>query len=458
MFLRRGTRSTMTGAMTSTSRNVLSFLVTPSVGGEYPYNVNVSVLSADQVALVQRVQTAYSVQMSGRNYASIPRDYTQFVELMGSLSEINVNDSSLKLLIRIVQDALQGASNLTLLYENVIYNEIQILTLERRITEILSDKNVKRVIGDCIRGDLTTVRHFKLSPILSYYVHLYGVPAFGVGFDGDKLRFLANIVGLGIVLPKTPAVITAFDPAQALTLLMDVRELNTRLGIVKDELNHQVLRTTYNPNEDRHVLDAIAIDAENFFQLVAVDPSGTSVGAFVDLPLDFQAFVSAFAKSFPPLAPLFPPGYAFDASATTLLFTPTPRIQGGGLFTNSQSGKLVLDNVAAKLRAAVETNPFQNRSRSALEGTASYELDETHYGVRDGFIAGDRIHLDKGLSITVGLRYLDPSANTLSNVVLSKTYGPVPILLRLVDRPLAKFSEPTPFKGDYIAPFAPFVV
>jgi hypothetical protein len=449
----------MTGIMTNASRNVLSFLVTPSVRGEYPYNVNVSVLSVEQISLVKRIHTTYTVQMAGRNYASIPRDYTQFVELMSSLSEINVNDSSLKLLIRIVQDALQGASNLAALYENVVYNEIQILTLERRITDILSDKNVKKVIGDTVEGDFSAVRQFKLSPIISYYIHLYGIPAFGVGFDRDKLRFLTNIVGLGVYIPETTAVIPAFDPTQAISLVMDVRELNSRLGIVKDELNNQILRTTYKSKEDRHEVDAITMNATDFFGAVAVDPSGTAVGTFIDIPADFQAFVTAFSREYSPIGPLFSQGYTFDADAVSVMLTLTPTVQGGGITTVAHHGELIIDNIASNLRSVIKTNLFNNRTRIATtEGTAGDEFDSTNYGVRDGFIAGDMIHLSKGVSITIGLRYFHPFSKTVGSVLLKKTYESVPILLRLINKPLTKFSESTPFNGEYIAPFAPFVV
>ena len=66
--------------------------------------------------------------------------------------------------------------------------------LNKKNDDILSGKNEVKAIGGCTSGKLSISKTFKLSPIYSYYIHLYGMPAYGVGFDATKLSLLSSIM------------------------------------------------------------------------------------------------------------------------------------------------------------------------------------------------------------------------------------------------------------------------
>ena len=43
-------------------------------------------------------------------------------------------------------------------------------------------------------GEFVITKTFKLAAVYSYYIILYGLPAFGVGFDTTKLTLLVDIL------------------------------------------------------------------------------------------------------------------------------------------------------------------------------------------------------------------------------------------------------------------------
>jgi hypothetical protein len=67
------------------------------------------------------------------------------------------------------------------------------------VNDILSNKNEKFVEVATATGQLTIVKTFKLAAVFNYYIIIYGMPAYGVGFDPTKINFLVTILeGLGV--------------------------------------------------------------------------------------------------------------------------------------------------------------------------------------------------------------------------------------------------------------------
>ena len=62
-----------------------------------------------------------------------------------------------------------------------------------KIDDILSGKNEVSALGD-VQGEISISKTFKLAPLYSYYIYLYGMPAYGVGFDASKLSLLVSIL------------------------------------------------------------------------------------------------------------------------------------------------------------------------------------------------------------------------------------------------------------------------
>lgn len=146
-----------------------------------------------QINTLNTVHQNYSLLLSEKKYEQIPSNYVTFLKLLNSLKSINVlYDSVLSLLIRIAENALTGSMNVNTIYTSYAYNEIKIALLNKRIEEILSNKNVIHTISST-SSTIVATKTMKLSPVYSYYVYLYGCPAYGVGFDPSRLAFVQSL-------------------------------------------------------------------------------------------------------------------------------------------------------------------------------------------------------------------------------------------------------------------------
>ena len=168
-------------------------------GGDAIFNIKSCIpLSEGQHNIVQQIHDMYSVMLASRSYDKIPSNYEQFMDLIVDLKTIPISNSTLTLLLNIVEKTLIGCMNVVSIYENSMYNELQILLLNNQIDDILNNKNNKNVVADkdAISGQFTVQQTFKLSKFYSYYIYLYGLPDFGVGFDPKKLLFLKKSLEL----------------------------------------------------------------------------------------------------------------------------------------------------------------------------------------------------------------------------------------------------------------------
>lgn len=149
-------------------------------------------ITPNQVAALQKVYDLYAVILAQKQYEKLPKNYIQYTDLLAQLKGIQVNDPQLQLLIEVAENSLVGSVNVGALYTNYAYNEIKVALLNKRIKEILSDKNSKQTASN-VSGQFTATQMFTLSPIFSYYIYLYGVPEFGVGFDPVKMAFVRSL-------------------------------------------------------------------------------------------------------------------------------------------------------------------------------------------------------------------------------------------------------------------------
>ena len=148
-------------------------------------------LTLPQFNALRTVYTSYSSMLSSKKYEQIPQSITQYMALVKVIKTIDIADPIFFLLISIVSNILLGSTFANKLYASYAYNEIAIITLNKRIEEILS--NVNNVQTSTGTGQFQVTQFVKLSPIYSYYVHLYGMPEFGIGFDPNKLAFLKTL-------------------------------------------------------------------------------------------------------------------------------------------------------------------------------------------------------------------------------------------------------------------------
>jgi len=153
---------------------------------------------------INTIDTQYTSRMANRQYADIPTDLNQSLVLhdeVGKQYDAATNNN-LRTLLQITLDGLNGSINGYALYTQHLSMSIKNSILEKRIEEILSGKNEKDVIADTC-GGFGLTKTFTLAPLFSYYIAAFGMPAFGVGFDKDKLSLILQILVSAGIDPYT---------------------------------------------------------------------------------------------------------------------------------------------------------------------------------------------------------------------------------------------------------------
>jgi hypothetical protein len=141
------------------------------------------------------IENQYVSKMALKKYLEIPELMTQYLSLNDTMmvSIGKQRNTNLRLLFKIANDGLLGSLNSkTLNADNVDLN-FQKLMLNKKVDDILSGKNEVHALGNTC-GEISITKTFKLAPLYSYYIYLYGMPAYGVGFDAAKLSLLVAIM------------------------------------------------------------------------------------------------------------------------------------------------------------------------------------------------------------------------------------------------------------------------
>ena len=150
---------------------------------------------SDLLNTLQKIETFYVGKMALRKYLEIPSSVPAFLSLNDTMLNAisKQKNTNLRLLFQIARDGMDGALNSKGLFSENADLNIRVLMLNKKNDEILSGKNEMKTIGSTT-GQFTITKTFKLAPIYSYYIYLYGMPAYGVGFDATKLSLLATIM------------------------------------------------------------------------------------------------------------------------------------------------------------------------------------------------------------------------------------------------------------------------
>lgn len=157
---------------------------------------DLTLITEDNLISFRNIEGLYSSKMAEKKYEQIPKDYNLYVELYVSIDKVKqkIKNNKLLTLIRIVEDALMGAINSYALYGYNISLNLDKVGLKKTIDDILSGKNEKVVEMAQASGQLNITKSFKLAPVFNYYIIIYGMPAYGVGFDPVKINFLVDIL------------------------------------------------------------------------------------------------------------------------------------------------------------------------------------------------------------------------------------------------------------------------
>lgn len=144
---------------------------------------------------INRVETEYTTFLANRQYQSIPTDLNQSLILYDEIyqQKSKATNTNLLILLQITMDGLQGTMNAYTLYTQNISLTLNNIILEKRIEDILSGKNETNAMTDTC-GKFTVSKTFVLAPLFSYYIMMYGLPTFGVGFNPEKLAIILKVL------------------------------------------------------------------------------------------------------------------------------------------------------------------------------------------------------------------------------------------------------------------------
>ena len=151
--------------------------------------------SAPIIQALNVIESNYVEKMAMRKYLEIPDSVFDYLTLNDTMlaAIAKQKNTNLRLLFQIATDGMAGAlHSKTLSSDNTDLN-FQVLMLNTKVEDILSGKNEVKALGEN-SGEFVITKTFKLSPLYSYYIYLYGMPAYGVGFDATKLSLLRTIM------------------------------------------------------------------------------------------------------------------------------------------------------------------------------------------------------------------------------------------------------------------------
>jgi len=173
--------------------NPVGFSTTDGTGGTGSSDL---ALITDDLPSFKIIEMYYGSKMENKLYEQIPNDYNQYVELYVMVNKVKakIKNEKLLILVQIAQEALVGAINSYALYGSNIALTIDKVGLQKTIDDILSGKNEKFIEMAQATGQLTITKKFRLAPVFNYYIIIYGMPVFGVGFDPIKINFLVGVL------------------------------------------------------------------------------------------------------------------------------------------------------------------------------------------------------------------------------------------------------------------------
>lgn len=153
-------------------------------------------LSDSLLQTLNTIENSYVYKMAHRQYTTIPNDMFGYLTLNDTMLNTveSEKNNNLKLLFQIALDGLTGALNSKSLSIENADLEINLALTQKKLDDILSKKNEINAMHGETTGEFSISKTFKLAPLYSYYIHLYGMPEFGVGFDPKKLSIVKSVL------------------------------------------------------------------------------------------------------------------------------------------------------------------------------------------------------------------------------------------------------------------------
>ena len=187
----------------------------------------------------------------------------------------------------------------------------------------------------------------------------------------------------------------AYDLSDAIQILLGVRVLNDKIGIVKDESNNEVISALMTEDGTGLQTNSLTFDTINLTECVGVDNIIT-MGRMSSLYEDFSNTMYTYFSLPLGFGNIFAHEHTtnvnegiFDASGMVRILNGNS-FDVSGSYISDISGAITINNVNEVLRFVIDSNAFDNRDAS------------DNIGLHNGFIGGDMIYVPDGL--TIGMR------------------------------------------------------
>jgi hypothetical protein len=195
LFMSAGTKSFFSSGFNgSPSKSLYTLSVATTTGGNTGVCPDlVTITSADYYEL-KAIEEKYGQPLLNKLYVNIPTDnaaYLQYYDFLHTIL-IKMQDPKMVVLVQLALDALAGAINAYAVYGNSVSYQISNTALQNQLNAVLSGINTHKSVQAA--GQMTLTKSLTLSPVYSYYIAIYGMPAAGVGFDPLKVNFLASLL------------------------------------------------------------------------------------------------------------------------------------------------------------------------------------------------------------------------------------------------------------------------
>lgn len=218
--------------------------------------------------------------------------------------------------------------------------------------------------------------------------------------------------GFPEIILKESVPMAQYDVTNALQLTYSVRQLNNKIGIIKDENNQYVLHSMFDYATDTLPMDSISISTIDFLESVNTS-NIVSMGGLSTLYTDFNNTVLTYFGAPQGFSTLFAGantyninGGIFDASAFIHIINGNS-FDVVGSYVTDLSGSFTVTDINRHLKFLSTSNIFGNRSKFETDAMAEDNPDhcacedDINTGVQNGFIAGDLIFIPGGINITL---------------------------------------------------------
>ncbi len=151
--------------------------------------------TTDVVAAIDNIKTNYIANMRNKLYNKIPTDMVATSALYNKINDIQTTATNVNLskLLTITMDGLMGSVDANFLNSRAVSLTIDNKLLTKRVDDILAGKNDADAMSGG-SGQIGMTQTMTLSPIISTYILVYGLPAAGAGFDPVRMTTIIRVM------------------------------------------------------------------------------------------------------------------------------------------------------------------------------------------------------------------------------------------------------------------------